>query len=249
MASTRIISGVGVGSLVQCLRSRDWSPAAPKLLSMARTTERYVYPRKMGHARSRLIRCRRENRVALARLHSRTDHRLCRARNGPAESRASKRGRAGSRRRRNDQLEDEYLMTLHAPLDAPQAIAQSLLAFNVQPGGWVEGPKIKGKIVAPAADWLRVMPSGVNRLDVRLTIRTDDDDLYPRDIRRCPPIQQQRARGQPGQGATSKPTTATSLPCRRLRQRLRNAHGSMPSQVVGKMIALSREAAFRPLFL
>jgi hypothetical protein len=68
-------------------------------------------------------------------------------------------------------------MTLHAPLDAPQAIDQSLLAFNVQPDGWVEGPKIKGKIVAPAADWLRVMPSGVNRLDVRLTIRTDDGDL------------------------------------------------------------------------
>jgi hypothetical protein len=40
-------------------------------------------------------------------------------------------------------------MTLHALLDAPQAIDQSLLVFNVQPGGWVEGPKIKGKIVAP----------------------------------------------------------------------------------------------------
>ena len=68
-------------------------------------------------------------------------------------------------------------MTLNAPLDAPQAIDQSLLVFNVQPGGWVEGPKIKGKIVAPAADWGRTMPSGVFRLDVRLTIRTDDNQL------------------------------------------------------------------------
>jgi len=111
------------------------------------------------------------------------------------------------------------------------------------------GQIVKSLVFMAAGRPVVALVSGVNRLDVRLTIRTDDDDLYPRDIRRCPPIQQQRARGQPGQGATSKPTTATSLPCRRLRQRLRNAHGSMPSQVVGKMIALSREAAFRPLFL
>jgi hypothetical protein len=41
----------------------------------------------------------------------------------------------------------------------------------------VEGSKIKGKIIAPAADWLHVMPSGVSRLDVRLTIRTDGGQL------------------------------------------------------------------------
>ena len=74
-------------------------------------------------------------------------------------------------------LQTEYLMTLHAPLDAPQAIDQSLLIFNVQPGGWVEGPRIKGKFVGPGADWLRVMPSGVSRLDVRATIQTDDGEL------------------------------------------------------------------------
>ena len=68
-------------------------------------------------------------------------------------------------------------MTLQAPLDAPQAIDQGLLVYNVQPGGWVEGPRIKGKLLAPAADWLRVMPSGVLRLDVRGTIQTDDGDL------------------------------------------------------------------------
>jgi hypothetical protein len=51
------------------------------------------------------------------------------------------------------------------------------LVFNLQPGGRVEGPKIKGKIVAPAADWGRTMPSGVFRLDVRATIRTDDGEL------------------------------------------------------------------------
>ena len=74
-------------------------------------------------------------------------------------------------------VQTEYLMTAHAPLDAPQAIDQSLLVFNVQPGGWVEGPRIKGKLLAPGADWLRVMPSGVMRLDVRATIQTDDGEL------------------------------------------------------------------------
>jgi hypothetical protein len=74
-------------------------------------------------------------------------------------------------------LKTEYLMTLNAPLDAPQVIDESLLIFNVQPGGSVEGPKIKGKIVAPAADWLHVKPNGVRHLDVRLTIRTDDNQL------------------------------------------------------------------------
>ena len=71
-------------------------------------------------------------------------------------------------------IQTEYLMTLHAPLDAPQAIDQSLLIYNVQPGGGVDGPRIKGKFVGPGADWLRVMPSGVFRLDVRATIQTDD---------------------------------------------------------------------------
>ena len=68
-------------------------------------------------------------------------------------------------------------MRLEATLDAPQLIDPSLSIFNVPLGGSVEGPKIKGKIVAPTGDWLRTMPSGVRRLDVRLTIRTDDDQL------------------------------------------------------------------------
>ena len=74
-------------------------------------------------------------------------------------------------------LQTEYLMTLHVPFDTPQQIDQSLLIFPTQPGGWVEGPRIKGKILAPAADWLRLMPSGVYRLDVRETIQTDDGGL------------------------------------------------------------------------
>jgi hypothetical protein len=76
----------------------------------------------------------------------------------------------------NTSVKTEYLMTLHAKLLPPQAVDQSLLIVNV-PEGWVAGPRIKGKLVAPAGDWLRVMPSGVFRLDVRGTIQTEDNEL------------------------------------------------------------------------
>jgi hypothetical protein len=70
----------------------------------------------------------------------------------------------------------EYLMTLHADLDPPQAIDAANLIFNVK-GGWAEGPKVKGKLLAPAADWLQILPSGVWRLDVRGTVATEDGQM------------------------------------------------------------------------
>jgi hypothetical protein len=76
-------------------------------------------------------------------------------------------------------IETEYVMTYLAPLDMPIAVDESLQIFNVKPGGWVKGPRINGTFVAPGGDWLRTMPSGVFRLDVRGSIRTDDDaDIY-----------------------------------------------------------------------
>ena len=71
----------------------------------------------------------------------------------------------------------EYLMTLYAPLDPPQKIDDSLTIYNVGAGGWVKGPKIKGMLIAPGADWIRLMPGGNLRQDVRLTIKTDDGAL------------------------------------------------------------------------
>ena len=71
----------------------------------------------------------------------------------------------------------EYLMTLYAPLEAPQQIDPSLAIYNVRDGGWVRGPRINGTVIAPGADWLRVMPGGNLRLDVRASIRTDDGAL------------------------------------------------------------------------
>ena len=74
-------------------------------------------------------------------------------------------------------IKTEYLGTLYAPLDAPQVIDNSLFIYNVQPGGWFKGPKLNAAVLQPAADWLRVMPAGNARLDVRLTLKTDDDQL------------------------------------------------------------------------
>jgi hypothetical protein len=75
------------------------------------------------------------------------------------------------------EITTEYLMTLYAPLDPPQQIDGSLLIYNVREGGWVRGPKINGTVLAPAADWLRVMPDCSMRLDVRATFQTDDGAL------------------------------------------------------------------------
>ncbi|MBL4566707.1 MAG: DUF3237 domain-containing protein [Porticoccus sp.] len=72
------------------------------------------------------------------------------------------------------QVTTEYVMTYVAPLDPPIAIDDGMMIANVRPGGWVKGPKINGKFIAPGADWLRIMPSGAFRLDVRGLIETDD---------------------------------------------------------------------------
>lgn len=72
------------------------------------------------------------------------------------------------------QITTEYVMSYVAPLDPPITIDDGMIIANVRPGGWVKGPKINGKFIAPGADWLRIMPSGAFRLDVRGLIETDD---------------------------------------------------------------------------
>jgi hypothetical protein len=72
----------------------------------------------------------------------------------------------------------EYLMTLHTPgAGPPLQVDSSLMIFRVGGEGWAKGPKINGAIIHPTADWLRVMPAGSLRIDVRMTVRTDDGAL------------------------------------------------------------------------
>ncbi|MBV9757587.1 MAG: DUF3237 domain-containing protein [Alphaproteobacteria bacterium] len=68
-------------------------------------------------------------------------------------------------------------MTLYAPVDPPKPIDPTLVIYLVRAGGWVAGPKIKGTLAAPTADWLRIMPGGVSRIDARGLIETDDGAL------------------------------------------------------------------------
>jgi uncharacterized protein DUF3237 len=74
-------------------------------------------------------------------------------------------------------IETEYLMTMQGTVGPPRMVDGSLAIYLVEPGGTVAGPRIKGRIVAPTADWSRLMPSGVARLDVRGAIETDDGAL------------------------------------------------------------------------
>ena len=73
-------------------------------------------------------------------------------------------------------VESEYLMTLHVPIADAHDVDNGLRVIN-HPDGWVDGPRIKGKIIPPSSDALRNMGNGVSRLDVRLTIQTDDDQI------------------------------------------------------------------------
>jgi hypothetical protein len=82
-------------------------------------------------------------------------------------------GLVNSSQAQTTQISTEYLMSVYIPTER-KAIDSSLTIVNVLPGGWVKGPRISGKIIAPGGDWIRTTPSGALRLDVRLTIETDD---------------------------------------------------------------------------
>jgi Protein of unknown function (DUF3237) len=73
-----------------------------------------------------------------------------------------------------------HLYDMHADLEAPQVLAGTPLGvrqiFPVK-GGWVEGSRIKGKILPGGGDWATVRSDGAVQLDVRATIQTDDGAL------------------------------------------------------------------------
>jgi hypothetical protein len=71
----------------------------------------------------------------------------------------------------------EHLMTLHAPIAGrPHPIDAGLTIFH-STEGTVEGPKVKGRILPPTADWLRTMPGGSLKVDARMLIETHDGAL------------------------------------------------------------------------
>lgn len=93
-----------------------------------------------------------------------------------------------------------YLMTVHVPLEPTKDVSRELSIHNCRPGGWVKGPSIAGTVVPPTADWLRVMPNGTSRLDVRLTILADDGSyIYMSYVGRIATAAQRLQRPRPGE--------------------------------------------------
>lgn len=75
-------------------------------------------------------------------------------------------------------LQTEYLMTLYIPLERPLSPTDSLKVWNIRSqGSWLSGPGIRARIVSPSGDWARVIPGGRIRIDVRLTLETDDNEI------------------------------------------------------------------------
>lgn len=78
------------------------------------------------------------------------------------------------------ELKSEHLCNIVAELGEAQEIGSGphgVRRIIPVTGGRIEGPEIKGEVLPFGADWLLVRPDGVIELDVRITIRTDDDEL------------------------------------------------------------------------
>ncbi len=71
-------------------------------------------------------------------------------------------------------LKTEFLMDIILDVAAPQILGTRRIVPVT--GGTFEGPKLKGTAL-PGADWILVRPDGVSELNVRVTLRTDDEQL------------------------------------------------------------------------
>src|SRR5512144_2631331 len=77
-------------------------------------------------------------------------------------------------------VDTTFLATFHIPTDPAQVIATDLSIINVpiNNSGYIRGPRINGRPIAPCADWVTTLPDGKTfHTDVRCTIRTDDGSL------------------------------------------------------------------------
>ena len=72
-------------------------------------------------------------------------------------------------------LKTEFLMDMILDVGAPQNLGTRRIVPVT--GGTFEGPKLKGTALPGGADWILVRPDGVSELNVRVTLKTDDDQL------------------------------------------------------------------------
>jgi hypothetical protein len=74
----------------------------------------------------------------------------------------------------------EYLGTLRAEISSRTVIEnapQGTRTIAQISGGRFEGPRVKASIQPPAGDWITNRADGTYKLDVRLTLKTDDGAL------------------------------------------------------------------------
>jgi hypothetical protein len=96
----------------------------------------------------------------------------------PAPGAAAPRGQEGTVQPRAPEL--EYLGTMQIETGTRTVIEnapQGTRTIVQVVGGRLEGPRIKASVQAPAGDWITNRADGSYRLDVRLTLRTDDGAL------------------------------------------------------------------------
>src|SRR2546427_12652543 len=74
----------------------------------------------------------------------------------------------------------EYLGTLHAETGSRTVVEkgpQGTRTIVQVTGGRFEGPRLKATVQTPAGDWITNRADGSYKLDVRLTLKTDDGAL------------------------------------------------------------------------
>src|SRR3546814_16330019 len=80
-----------------------------------------------------------------------------------------------------DALRTEPLCTIRLLVDAPiRMLGQTPFGerrIATIAGGSFEGPQLRGEVLSGGGDWLLLRRDGVLQLDVRLIMRTHDDQL------------------------------------------------------------------------
>ncbi len=97
----------------------------------------------------------------------------------------------------------EYLYDISVELDPPQQIGDTgrgtRMIVGVR-GGTFSGPRLRGRMLTPAGDWLTLRADGTGEIDVRATLETDDGALiyvsYRGYIRNVPEILPRWAAGE-----------------------------------------------------
>jgi hypothetical protein len=79
-----------------------------------------------------------------------------------------------------DEPRFEHLFDMRVQLEPPQMVGQTPQGnrqiFYVRSGTF-EGPRIKGEVLPGGGDWFLLRPDNVGELDVRATLKTDDEAL------------------------------------------------------------------------